>query len=426
MKHWARRFFTIWSAQALSLFGSELVQFALIWWLTSTTGSATVLATATLIGLLPQIIIAPFSGALVDRWDRRKTMIMADGAIALSTLALALINAGGNLQPWHVYLLMFVRSTGGGFHWPAMSSSTTLMVPEEQLSRVAGMNQTLQGLCAIAMPPLGALLLGLLPMGGILLIDVATAMVAITPLLFLSVPQPERQDDQPISVRLVLGDMREGLRYLRGMPAILTVMAMSLLVNICLTPAFSLIPLLITQHHGGGAMQVAWLDTAAGLGMLSGGLALSAWGGFRQKIQTMLLGLVGLGVGCVVIAMAPSSALPVSLVGAAIIGIALPIVDGPYIAMLQSMTDPSVQGRVFSLAGSLGKLTTPLGLAVAGPLADRIGIPPIFGIAAVVTLALACAALALPRIRNIEESRVPLDRDTAPTCSQTAPASTAD
>ena len=173
-------------------------------------------------------------------------------------------------------------------------------------------------------------------------------------------------------------------------------------------------------------MQVAWLDTAAGLGMLSGGLALSAWGGFRQKIKTMLLGLVGLGVGCVVIAMAPSSALPVSLVGAAIIGIALPIVDGPYIAMLQSMTDPSVQGRVFSLAGSLGKLTTPLGLAVAGPLADRIGIPPIFGIAAVVTLALACAALALPRIRNIEESRVPLDRDTAPTCSQTAPASTAD
>ena len=137
MKHWARRFFTIWSAQALSLFGSELVQFALIWWLTSTTGSATVLATATLVGLLPQIIIGPFAGALVDRWDRRRTMIVADGAIALSTLALALINAGGNLQPWHVYLLMFVRSTGGGFHWPAMSSSTTLMVPEEQLSRVA-------------------------------------------------------------------------------------------------------------------------------------------------------------------------------------------------------------------------------------------------------------------------------------------------
>src|SRR5215216_2618376 len=189
-KTWAGRFFTIWSGQALSLFGSALVQFALIWYLTQKSGSATVLAAATLVGMLPQILIGPFAGALVDRWNRRAIMIIADGTIAAFSLLLAYLFATGVVQIWHIYAVMAVRSIGGAFHFPAMSASTPLMVPKEQLTRINGLNQALQGVNSLIAPPVGALLLGVLTTQGVLLIDVGTAMLAILPLLFIPIPQP--------------------------------------------------------------------------------------------------------------------------------------------------------------------------------------------------------------------------------------------
>lgn len=153
-QNWANRFFTIWSGQALSLFGSALVQFALIWWLTQKSGSATVLAIATLVGMLPQIVIGPFAGALVDRWNRRTIMILADGTIAVFSLLLAYLFATGTVEIWHVYAIMFIRSTGGAFHFPAMAATTPLMVPAEQLTRINGLNQALQGINSFLRRPL--------------------------------------------------------------------------------------------------------------------------------------------------------------------------------------------------------------------------------------------------------------------------------
>src|SRR5512147_1378352 len=151
-KNWASRFFTIWTGQAFSLFGSSLVQFALVWWLTQKTGSATVLATSTMAALLPQVVLGPFVGALVDRWNRRIIMIVADAAIALATAVLIYLFASGKIQVWHVYAMAALRSLGGAFHQPAMTSSTSLMVPEKHLARIAGANQTLGGLTSIFAP----------------------------------------------------------------------------------------------------------------------------------------------------------------------------------------------------------------------------------------------------------------------------------
>ena len=133
---WKIPFFAVWTGQAFSLLGSQLVQFALIWWLTKTTGSATVLATASLVGLLPQVIVGPLAGAFVDRWNRRITMIVADFLVALATLGLIFLFYTGMVQVWHVYLIMLLRATAGGFQWPAMQASTSLMVPKENLSRI--------------------------------------------------------------------------------------------------------------------------------------------------------------------------------------------------------------------------------------------------------------------------------------------------
>jgi DHA3 family macrolide efflux protein-like MFS transporter len=304
MNNWKRPFFLIWSGQAFSLVGSMLVQFALVWWLTERTGSATVLATATLVGMAPSIIIGPFAGALVDRWNRRAVMMVADGGIALATVALAVIYMGGQMQPWHVYVLMFVRAVGGGFHWPAMQASTSLMVRREQLGRVAGMNQTLQGIMNIATPPLGALLLALIPLHAILAIDVATAALAILPLFFVSIPQPQRDDaaGEPLGWRRLVGDVGEGLKYIWQWPPLVMVLGVSTVVNLMLTPAFTLLPLVVTQHFNAGALELGWLNSAFGIGMVLGGVILSAWGGFSRRMHTMLLGLAGLAVGVLVVA----------------------------------------------------------------------------------------------------------------------------
>ncbi|MCB0014271.1 MAG: MFS transporter, partial [Anaerolineales bacterium] len=129
-----RTYFVLWGGQAISLLGSQLVQFALIWWLTETTGSATILSLASLVGLLPQVLLGPFVGVLVDRWPRRQTMFVADSIVALATLVLSALFWLGIVEVWHLFVLLFVRALAGAFHWPAMQSSTSLMVPEAQLS----------------------------------------------------------------------------------------------------------------------------------------------------------------------------------------------------------------------------------------------------------------------------------------------------
>ena len=150
-----RDFWVVFTGQAVSLLGSRLVQFTLVWWLTKESGSASVLALASIMALLPQVIVGPFAGTLVDRWSRRILLIVSDGAIAILIILLALLYSWGVVEIWHVYVLMFFRSLLGAFQWPAFQASTSMMVEKEQLSRVSGFNMSLQGLVSILAPPWG-------------------------------------------------------------------------------------------------------------------------------------------------------------------------------------------------------------------------------------------------------------------------------
>ena len=406
-KNWQLPFFTIWAGQAASLLGSQLVQFALIWWLTKTTGSATVLATATLVGLLPQVILGPVSGALVDRWSRRAIMIVADSVIALATVALAILFLTGNVQFWYVYLLMFVRGAAGGFHWPAMQASTSLMVPKEHLSRIQGFNQILYGALNIASAPLGALLLELIPMQGILALDVGTALLAITPLFFIPVPQPERTDlpENGESKPSVWQDMLAGFRYIMGWPGLIMIGIMAAMINFLLTPASSLIPIFVTQHFNGGAFQLAGLESAWGIGVVIGGILLGIWGGFKRRILTSLVGLIVLGIAVTMMGLLPSWAFYLAIAMMFVIGFANPITNGPLFAVMQSTVAPEMQGRVFTLIASVAAAMSPIGLIIAGPLADRFGIQTWYIVAGLVTLFMGVSAFFIPVIVNIEEGR---------------------
>ncbi len=405
MENWKSRFFTIWAGQAASLFGSSLVQFALVWWLTVTTGSATVLATATLAGMLPQILLSPFAGVVVDRASRRLVMLMADGLTALFTLLLAVLFATGQAQVWHVYAIMFIRSTTGAFHFPAMQASTSLMVPEQHLSRVAGMNSTLQGLMSIAAPALGALLVSLLPMQHVMLIDVGTAAIATLPLLFIAIPQPKREGSalgEGATKPSFMADLREGVRYVLAWRGLTIMLGMAMLANFMLTPAGSLTPILVTKHFAGGAPQLALLDAMWGVGMIAGGLLLSVWGGFKRRIFTSLFGLMLLGISFAGVSVVPSGIFVAALVFFGLAGLANPITNGPIFAVMQATIAPDKQGRVMALIGALSTAVTPLSLLVAGPIADAFGVQVWYLVGGVTCLALGVAGFFIPALANIE------------------------
>jgi DHA3 family macrolide efflux protein-like MFS transporter len=406
-KTWAPRFFTIWTGQAFSLLGSQLVSFAVIWWLTQTTGSATILATATLVGLVPQVVLGPFTGTLVDRWSRRLTMIFADGFIALATIGLAILFALGHVQIWQVYALLFVRSVCGGFHWPAMQASTTLMVPKEQYARIQGLNQMLQGGMSIASAPLGALLLAWIPMQAILAIDVVTATFAIIPLFFFQVPQPERNDLQPeaLGKSTFWQDFRAGFRYVWSWPGLMLIGVMATVINFLLTPAFSLLPILVTKHFIGQAIQLATLESFSGIGFIVGGLILSAWGGFKRRIVTTLVGLLAMGAGCLVMGLLPSSAFLLAVGTMFFIGVMSPIVNGPLLAAVQAAVAPEMQGRVFTLITTMASAMSPIGLMIAGPIADKLGVQTWFIIGGVVTIGMGIIGVFIPAIMHFEDGR---------------------
>lgn len=407
LKNWKAPFFTIWTGQAFSLLGSQLVQFALVWWLTKTTGSATVLATATLVALLPQVLLGPLAGALIDRWNRRLVMILADSLIALATVVLALLFWSGNVQVWHVYLLMFIRSLAGGFHWPTMQASTSLMVPKVHLSRIQGLNQMLTGGMSIIAAPLGALLLEVLPMQGVLAIDIGTALLAIVPLLFISIPQPERSMGQQLNDAKpsVWQDFRAGLKYVWGWPGLMMILVMAALINLLVTPAFSLLPILVTKQFSGQAMQLAYVESAWGIGMFLGGLILSAWGGFRRRVITSLVGLILMGIGLAGVGLTPSWAFGLAVGFVFFAGIMNPIVNGPLFAVLQSVVEPEMQGRVFTLIMSVSMAMTPLGLLIAGPLADVLGPRAWFVVGGVATALMGIVGFFIPSIMHLEDDR---------------------
>lgn len=404
-RNWKLPFFAIWVGQAFSLFGSSLVQFALVWWLTAETGSATVLATASLAATLPQVVLGPFAGVLVDRWSRRAVMIGSDALVALAALAVALLSAAGALAPWHIYVAMLVRSLGGAFHWPAMQASTSLMVPDEHLSRVAGFNQTLQGAMNIAAPAAGALLVGLLPLHGVLAIDIGTAILAILPVALVAIPRPARQAEEGAGPAVLWRDMLAGLRYMWSWPGLCMVGGLAVVINMVLSPAFALMPILVTRHFGGGALQFGAMESAWGVGVVLGGLTLGVWGGFRRRMLTSLVGIIGLGVGTLAVGLAPATVFALAVAGIFLAGFMSPIANGPLFAVMQARVAPEMQGRIFTLVNSMAAACTPLGLAVAGPVADAIGVQAWFNAGGLVCIVAGVGGALVPAILYLEDSR---------------------
>jgi len=399
-------FLTLWSCQAFSLLGSQAVQFALIWWLTVQTGSAAVLATATFVGLVPGIALGPIIGALVDRHNRKTVMFASDALVALASLLLAVLFFTGEPSVETIFAILFARAVAGAFHGPAMIASTSLMVPQRHLTRIQGFNQMLQGGLNIVSAPIGAMLVEAMPMSGVMLVDVATALPALAALLVIRIPQPASPGEVGASgVMATLGrDIRAGLRYVTGHAGYLPLMGISVTINMCLVPAFSLLPLLVSQELGGDALRLGWMTSSFGAGTIAGGILLGVWGGFRRRMLTTLSGLVAMGAVVVALGASPASPWFVAPAMMLLVGLIVPSVNGPLLAVLQATVSPEYQGRVFTLLGSAAGAMAPIGLLLAAPVADLIGVRAWYYLAGVVCVAMGSVAFFLPSLMRLESA----------------------
>ncbi len=419
-----RTFLVIWSGQLVSTIGSGLTSFALGVWIYQETGSVTLFAMNLLAFAVPNLLVSPFAGALVDRWDRRWVMVMSDTGAGLATLSIAILYMTGDLQVWNIILATAVNSAFSTFQWPAYSAVTTLLVPRIQLGRAGGMVQIGEAISQLLAPAAAGVLFVTIGLGGVIVIDFATYLFAVLTLLVVRVPSPERSAAGEEGKGSLWKEALYGWTYIStraGLLGLLLIFAASNFVTGLIIPLIT--PMILDMAS---ADMLGYLMSIVGVGMLAGTLVMSAWGGPRRRIH----GVLGFSIlsGFFISLLGVSPLIPVMAVAGFFVMFAMPIINGSSQAIWQSKVDPDVQGRVFSVRRMIAWSTTPLAYLVAGPLADRvfrpllleggaladslgqlIGIGPgrgtglLFIVVGAASILVAAAGYLIPHVRNVED-----------------------
>lgn len=398
-RNWKRTFFTIFAGQAFSLIGSSVVQFSIIWWLTETTGSAIVLTMASMAGFVPQALIGPFAGAWVDRFNRKRIMMMSDMFIAATSLGLALFFWLGEPPIWVIYLVLGLRSLGTAFHMPSMQASIPMIAPQDQLMRVQGWTQLLSSATIVVGPMLGAFMLAVFSMEHVLMIDVLGAVLATVALLLVHIPQPERRAEEAAKPSM-WREIRYGLQELGKSKALVMITLAIGLTTFVYVPVGALFNLMVLDHFDGGAWQAGVVEFSFGIGMMLGSVLLGSWGAKQNRVNLMVGGIVVLGLGLVFSGLLPATGYVAFVVFACIMGVSGPIFGGPFGVMIQTMIDPSALGRVMALINSLMLVATPVGLFVAGPMAELVGVATWFAISGILIVMVGIGTFFVPAVRE--------------------------
>lgn len=409
---WRRKFFIIWSGQAVSLITSAILQMAFIYYLTQTTGSAMVLSLASLAGFLPYAVLGPLIGVYVDRYSRKMIMIAADLTIAAAGAVLAVVSLYGPLPVWLILVVLFVRSVGTAFHSPALSAATPLLVPEAELTRYAGFSQSLQSVSFILSPALAALLYAVWDLNRIILLDVLGA--AIASLSVALVALPELDPSQRPERRHVLLEMKSGFQALRGDEGLFALLLIGTLYMFVYMPLNALYPLMSMSYFGGTPVHVSITEIAYASGMLAGGLLLALFARFRRRTLLIAGSILLMGLSLVGSGLLPPGGFAGFVVCCLLMGFSVPFYSGIQMALFQERIRPEYLGRVFSLTGSFMSLAMPVGLMLSGLLADRVGVNRWFLFSGFATIAIAAIGPLVPAIRRLDSPAPAPETDLQP------------
>lgn len=365
---WKQKTGLFLSSQAISLFGSSLVQYAIIWYITLQTKSGVMTAIATLCGFIPQVLISLFAGVWADKYNKKTLIILADGAIACSTLIIAVLFLTGIDSMWLLFLVLVIRSFGSGIQTPTTTSFIPEIVPEEKLMRVNGVNSSIQSIMLILSPAASGALLANVDLGYIFFIDVITAVIGITIFSFVRVNYQKRGKEKVD----YFASIKEGISYTRNHRLVSRLMVYLLLANVLIAPLAILTPLLVTRSFGADPWYLTLNEMVFFIGNIVGGIVISAWGGFKNKMHTI-------GIGCLICgALSVLLGLPFPftayLIWMGLCGVTMPMFNTPFITLFQETVDADKQGRVFSLISVVTGAIMPLAMIVFGPLADYVKI----------------------------------------------------
>lgn len=404
MDNWKRVFAIIWTGQLFSTLSSHIVGYAVVFWLSIETGSAEVLAFATIAALLPQLLIGPFTGVLIDRWDRRRTMIIADGFIAVCSAVMALLFYYGEIRISYMYILLALRSVGSAFHVPAMQASVPLLAPKSELMRIAGVNQVIHSVSSIAGPAMAALLISAFSMTLVMMIDVVGAGIAIISLLFVHIPNPLKKEGP--QVPRIFREMIEGFRVIYNHSGLLWLFVFVVIATFFIMPVAALFPLMTINHFSGGAYQMGMVEVAWGFGMLAGGAVIGISGMKINRVVLINIMYVILGLTFVISGVLSPAAFIFFVILTFIGGISGAVYSASFTVVMQTTIEPQALGRVFSIYGSFTMLPAMIGLLQAGFVADRIGVPNTFIISGVVLGIIGVVSFFVPSIKLMIKEKV--------------------
>jgi MFS transporter, DHA3 family, macrolide efflux protein len=396
---WKRPFFTLYIGQAFSLLSSNAVQFAIIWWITVETGSAIALTFASIIGLLPQVLIGPFAGVWIDRLNRKFILVTADIAVAASSLILGLSFFFGTPSLWFVYGVLFVRALGETFHKPALQAAIPQLVPKSELTRAGGMGQAVSSITTMTGPMLGAFLMSITTLPYVMLVDVVGAALAVFTLSFVRIPKyTATQTHRP----KIIEDSARVFEVIRANNLLMRMSIPVFITSIVFLPLGTLLPLMVREYFQGGAWHNGIVQTLFSLGMLIAAMVIGLTGGLKKPTLMISFSSLLLGACSLIGGLLPASAFWIFCIVVFLMGTTGMLGNIPFMAYIQQSVPQENLGKVISFVTSVMSLGIPIGMLISGPVAEIIGVNQWMRIAGILMLCVGLLSLWITRAEQPE------------------------
>lgn len=377
------------SAQTISLFGSSIVQYAIIWHITLTTSSGIMMTFSTICGFAPQIIISLFAGVWIDRYNRKKMIMIADIMIATATAILLVLFLLGQKSVILLFIVLLIRSAGTGIQTPAVNAIIPQIVPSERLMKINGINSTINSLMMFLSPAVSGAILSVTSIEVTLLIDVITAIIGVGILTTIKIPNIAVKNKGKIN-NSHIEEIKEGFAYLKSNPFIKRLLLFMIVVAVLISPSAFLTPLMVSRAFGAEVWRLTASEMVFSAGAMLGGILIATWGGFKNRIHTTLL--AGFFYGALMICMGVSQTFFIYLVFNLLIGITMPCYNAPITVHVQQQVQPDMHGRVFSLIQVATSCSLPLGMMIFGPLADTFRVEHLLIVAGAVVVGIVALA----------------------------------
>lgn len=365
--NWKNQTGVFLTAQTISLFGSSIVQYAIIWYITLSTSSGRMLTLSTICGFLPQIIISLFAGVFIDQYDRKKIVMLSDSIIAVSTLVLALSFLAGNKNMWLLLAVLIIRSAGTGIQTPAVNAIIPQIVPTEHLMKINGIQSTLSSVIMFISPAISGVILSAATIEITFFIDIITAIIGVGITATVVI---KHNIGKIRTENTYIKEIKNGFIYLKDNLFIKRLLMYQLIILFLISPSAFLTPLMVSRTYGTEVFRLTASEMTYSLGMIGGGLLITYWGGFKKKMNTTLL--AGTFYGILMIGMGRASFFLLYLLCNTLIGVTSPCYNAPITVTIQEKVEPDMQGRIFSFMQIATSCALPLGMMFFGPLADFV------------------------------------------------------